>query len=400
MVDGGFNGPNGGGPQASVTARSTFEAAYGANTAAIFLYNAVYSWPVVDGYVITMPPLEAYASGINAQASIIIGQNADEYTTFCYYPFIDATSYYCGQAPNMMDHAYIIGLHYLDVSTTLAEYFAAVQGAFNGPKMTALRAGLFYNDLVGPVSGNQQNRAVQMANDAWFAQGIEAVTEALLVAPGRPSGSVYHYIFAHDSHQALLPYAHMGACHGCDLTYVLGFYTASVTYLSLLSPPSTNLHTIVPDADYNKVGNAMNRYWASMWHTNSPNTVGSGLPHWTPVSATDRQTMVFQGQFTLGAEMNPCVRFAACRTENTKDWRKTRKLFWNSAPASLSYTGCSEPVCTSAPVGTYSHFMASSIGFNCTYLPCCVYGSSAGRRKLLFGAPSSGVATGNCDPMC
>jgi len=384
-----------GGLAASDTPRATWESKYGAGSAEVFMYNDIHCWPVIDGYTMTQAPLEAYAAGTNAAATIVIGHNADEYGTFCFWPYISApASYYCGQSPDMYDEAWVFALYYLDSTASVAEIVAATFAAFTGTKMAQLRAGLYYSDIVDTLIA----KTIQMGTDAWFANGNQQIIEALLIAPGRPVGNVYHYLYAHDADSVHVPY--LGACHGCELTFVLGFYTASVSYLSLTAPASSGFGTIAVTAADNTVGAAMNGYWAAMFHTANPNTVGSGLPHWSPMSVTDKQTMVFQGLFPQGALMNPCVRLTGCRTESAKDWRMTKKVFWQSAPANLAYSYLPEPTCTSAPAGSYSHFAAERIGYNCSYLPCCTYGTTTGRRSLLFGAPSAAAATGSCDPIC
>lgn len=375
---------------------ATFELMYGPGSSAIFLYNTIQCWPVIDGYTLTMAPLEAYSSGINAAATMVIGHNADEYGTFCFWPFQGGpASYYCSPAPDMVNEAWIFAMYYLDSTATYAEIAAATFAANSGTKMAQLRAGLYYSDIIDTTMA----RTIQMGTDAWFANGNQQIIEALLVAPGRPVGNVYHYLFAHDSDSQYAPY--MGACHGCELTYVLGFYTQSVSYLSISAPASSGMGTMTVDAGATAVGAAMNGYWAALFHTANPNTVGSGLPHWNAMSVTDKQTIVFQGAFPQGALMNPCVRLTGCRTESAKDWRQTKKVFWSSPPASLTYAYLPEPVCTSAPAGYYSHAAATSIGYNCSFLPCCTYPTtSTGRRSLLFGAPSAAASTGSCDPMC
>jgi hypothetical protein len=234
---------------------------------------------------------------------------------------------------------------------------------------------------------------VQMGTDAWFANGNQQAIEALLSASARATGTVYHYVFAQDTDPD--NFGRMGACHGCELTYVLGYFKQSQTFLSSQTPPSMQAGTVVPSGGSTLVGNAMNAYWASMWYYGTPNTVGSGLPTWTPVSASDKQTMTFQEYYPTGALMNPCVRWLTCRTEPTKDWRSAQKQFFGSSPAAPAVA---QPACTSAPAGFASHFSAVAAGMTCSFLPCCTYTSTG--RRMLFGMPSTTTGSTACDAMC
>lgn len=393
IPDVGFGGSAGGGLPQSDTATQAFAAVYGASGATpdIFLYNSIHVWPVVDGFAMTKPPLESMASGNNAAASIVIGHNADEYGTFCYSPYF-TTNFACSTAPDKYNEAWILGMYYLPITATWTEIGAAVNAAAGGTKYQQLQGGLYYSDFA-EVDAVKPYMTVQMGTDAWFATGNMQMIEAALAAPGRVANTVYHYVFAHDSDPQ---YPWMGACHGCELTYVLGLYTVSTTYLSSQVPPSFNAAIVTMTAGNLAVGNAMNGYWASLFYNANPNAAGTGLPSWTAMAAHDKQTLVFSGDATLGAVMNPCARVASCRTENAKDWRMTKKLFWTSAPASVQDKFLPESVCTSAPSVFYSHSNPTAYGLNCSFLPCCKY--TSGRRSLLFGMPSTGATA--CDPMC
>jgi carboxylesterase type B len=373
----------------SFNATAAFDAVYGAGASALFLYNSIHIWPVVDGYIMTLPPLSAYASGINAGANIIIGHNSDEYSTFCYsYPFAPiAGTWACGTMPDAPNQGWIFAMFYLDVSATWDQIFAATNAVMSGTKIAQLGAGLFYNDIIDHV----EMMGVQMGTDAWFANGNKMAIEALLSAPGRATGTIYHFVFAQETDTLM---SKMGACHGCELTYVLGFFKVSQTYLSSQTPPSMGVGTVVPTGGSTLVGNAMNAYWSSMWYYGTPNTVGSGLPTWSPMSQSDKQTMTFQDSYPAGALMNPCVRWAMCRTEQAKDWRFAQKQFFSTSPSEPSLA---MPVCTSAPVGTTTHMNSAENGLTCSFLPCCTY-TSMGRR-MLFGMPSTTAATA-CDSMC
>jgi len=232
-----------------------------------------------------------------------------------------------------------------------------------------------------------------MITDSWFAKTINMAVNAITQQQGRVSGTVYVYLMAQDTDPDL---PKMGACHGCELTYVLGFYAVSSTYLKVQAPPSLGLLPYTVTADSTAVGLAMNSYWASIMYNQSPNAVGSGLPTWTPMYVNDKNTMTFNGGFPLGALMNPCVRFTTCRTEPSKDYRYAQKSFWEASPATPALA---TQTCTSAAVGQLSHTngaAATPTPLVCTFLPCCTYG--AGRRNLLFGMPTTGSTS--CDPVC
>merc|ERR1719231_824732 len=117
-----------------------------------------------------MPPLEAYASGNNAAATMVVGHNSDEYTTFCYSPPFAGIfgEWDCGTAPDVWNQAWIIGMYYLDKTATYSQIYAAVMTANSGTKMNQLKAGLFYSDIKS-YDGGVAQLGVQMGTDAWFA---------------------------------------------------------------------------------------------------------------------------------------------------------------------------------------------------------------------------------------
>lgn len=391
-----FSGAAAGGVAKSDTARAAFDAVYGAGSANIFTYNSIQCWPVVDGFYLTKAPLESMALGNNVAATIVTGHNADEYTTFC--GNANFADYACAPAPDVPNHAWPLGILYLPTQATFTEMAAAVNAAYGGAKIQAVKAGLYYSDIIGPVTsaGRGDQAAIQMSNDAWFAVNTMAFTQAALDAPGRLSGTVYYYVFAQETDPIFFSW--MGACHGCELTFVLGFYAMSQTYLTSMMPSSLGMSGGGRPGDL-AVGNAMNGYWAGIYYSANPNVGSTGLPHWYPMTTTDKNTQVFSGDITLGAASNPCMRAAYCRTEQSKFYRLAQKQFWGTVSSDTFHSYLAVPTCSAAPTVFGTHMMGSTLStpLNCSYLPCCTY--SSGRRSLLFGMPSSG-ASSSCDPMC
>lgn len=371
----------------SADLKTAFNTVYGTSGggASLFLYNSVHCWPVVDGWVLEKPPLESMSLGNNVGATIVSGHNMDEYWTFCGIP-----TWSCGPKPDIFDEGWPLGIAYVTQTATWPEMSAAIGGAFGGSKIQQVKSGLYYSDIVDQV----EMLAIQMGTDAWFGVNVPAFLQAALSAPGRSANTVYTYLYAQDV-DGQIGFPLTGACHGCELTFVLGFYTMGYTYLSSMMPASMGLSPVFGSGDL-AVGNAMNGYWASIYYTGNPNTVSNGLPTWTALSQSTHDTMVFSGDLTLGAAMNPCSRGTSCRTETTKDWRANIKQFWGSSPADIVNTYMAVPTCTAAPTVFTTHKFGYQIGINCSFLPCCTY--TSGRRNLLFGMPSS--ASTNCDPMC
>ena len=374
--DTGFNGPSAGGPASSTTSVAAFDAYYGAGASVLFGYNTINVWPVVDGFVMTVEPLTGWST-LNAGVSIIVGHNADEYSTFCYAGF-GSGGWQCPPTPfpDLLNIAWILGLEGTSSSMTYSAMYSAVTTTYAGAstpgtKMYALSNGLFYNDVSLALTTVAEQTAVQMATDAWFGNINTRMVESLYANPSRPAGTVYKYIFA-DETDPYLPV--LGACHGCELTYVHGFYLVSQTFVSSFFPPSTGLQTQVPSVDKITLGTTMNTYWAAMFNTGSPNVVGSGLPTWTASTATTINTMIFQaGISTTGAAMNPCIRIVHCRTEPALNFRVARNHFWGSAPTAEVETPAS---CTTPAIGGYSHISTTAQATSCTASSCASWCNS------------------------
>jgi len=256
-----------------------------------------------------------------------------------------------------------------------------------------------------------------MSTDAWFAAGVNQVTEALAGAYGR-TGGVYTYVSAADADSVQYPL--LGACHGCELAYTLGFYTAGQSFISNFVTYYYNYFNgylgqnpaVYPDPTYNTsaltnedmaVALAYNGLWASMYYTASPNPgqittpapYSKVLPYWAPITTVAKNTMVFSASVAAGAALNPCLRSSPCRTEPSAFYRQKAKMFFADAPSSINHNMVTGK-CTAAPTVFNSHYNGAAVGVTCTYKPCCTFSSR--RRSLLFGMPST--TTTDCDAMC
>merc|ERR1712205_43835 len=107
---------------------------------------------------------------------------------------------------------------------------------------------------------------------------------------------------------------HMGACHGCELTYVLGWYTEGNGYLAY----GRNTPHAVTAAE-NAMGVTMKRFWLNLMYNGAPGTVGSAS--WSANTASERHTIVFKASLTDGAALNPCLDTTTCRVEASNDYR-------------------------------------------------------------------------------
>lgn len=384
----------------SIAATASFDAKYGSRAAELVTFNTMHIWPVVDGLAMVTDPLTAYAT-TNAGITLVVGHNADEYTTFCYYPPMGG-SWACNpMVPDLPNHAWMLGTHDSTVEDDFATIFAAVMAKFSektivGTKMNALYQGLFYSDIQQLASDAPEQRIVQMGTDAWFTNGNDLIVAALLSNPARAADTVYHYVFGDDTDGSTFP--KMGACHGCELTYVLGFYLIGQTYLSSQLPTPLVIAQM-NDAEHQTLGKTMNTYWSGFFYNKDPNVAGEGLPTWKAMSATERNTMVFQAQFGgSGALLNPCVQFAICRTEPTKDFRKARKMLWSTGPAGQVMVP--DTCGTDMPKGTFSHI---AMGGSCPAYSCAAWCNAwTGGLAPCASCPVNSIVSGAayCSPWC
>lgn len=222
-------------------------------------------------------------------------------------------------------------------------------------------------------------RQVKSASDAWLSS-VTMIGDARLAYTG--GAATYRYLYAQEeaaSFSSLQP--GFGACHGCELSYVKGWYEMTgepnnyplSEYNSPLGGAGPYMSATYTATEL-QVGTTMKGYWSNFWTTGDPN--GAGLDTWSPIDRAAQHVMAFKAEFgTMGCSMNPCTMLSPCVAESAKDYRKAFHYFHNKG------TVMTPPTCD-APVGTFSH---KFIGSSCPIGECAC--TAASRRKLLFGAP-------------
>jgi len=382
------------------------------------------AWPVVDGYFLSLPPSKAYAAGTNALANVIIGHNVDEQATFY------NSGYFAGAVGNYFpaamastadtvfplaanaDRVGILGSYlpaYPDISTATPENLDTYMGnnfivtAMNTLDETAsitaiwIQAATYAQDATyltnfDSLYAAEQNayvKAVKPGSDGWLTACVTKAIAQIMSAPMRRPGTVFRYLFAEsgpDEFSNIQP--GWGACHGCELTFVLGMYengdpaTGSYPLSSYNNPLTIGLGMgsyIDFGPTYSSaeiaLGTTMKHYWVNFFSTGNPN--GAGVPTWDPVVGSTMNVMVFDADFTSagagGALLNPCLQTSPCVMEPALNYRKAYGDFMNTGVYTTPDT------CT-GPVGGFTH---ETVGSLCC--PAC----PTGRRSTLFGAPVS-----------
>lgn len=368
--------PNAWGP--SPTAVAAYEAKYGAGAFSFVAYNAYYSYPVVDGKYLTMPPLKAYAEGVNAAVNVIIGHNNDEYALFN-LPLPYSNLWADGQLLPDMSYVRATYTSKIDENSGVVAIMAEATAQLAVIKAEARK---YYADVLEPTSdynlGPSFNNmtwgmimqytspgymaGIQAYTDAWFMTGCTAASNSLLKG-GAAGRTVRRYLFAEPAivnngvwlastpqpmlYNGLPPFLVMGSYHGYELSYVWGGYTIGVSYLvNMLTGgyPVAN-----PSAAQVTLGNTVQGYWTSMMNT------GSAGDDWTPATASAGNHMVFSSSLPSGAAMNPCIQAVRCRDEPSLDLRDKKFAFWSTKSGDAALTPT---------------------------VPCC---TDAGTRSLLFG---------------
>ena len=180
--------------------------------------------PDVDGWVISSPPAEVFASGHEAAIPLIIGTTQREFGS-------DASP---EELRKMMQ----------EVTGDLAPKALSLYGLANGGTGTS-----------DPMYGS--------AADQWIADLIfrcpVSTETAWHAAAHHPT---YEYEFAH----AIPGQEAQGAVHSADLPYVFGFY-----------PKRGNISGNFGDTDF-KLADLIESYWTNFAKTGDPN--GGKLPHW------------------------------------------------------------------------------------------------------------------------
>jgi len=301
-----------------------FDAVYGDSTSFLFTYNSIHSWPVVDGYVLTSGPLEAYASGISTDVVVTVGHNADEYTSFyASGPYED----YLAFGYLLVDHYSIIAYATLAPDSSVSDF---INAHFAVAGETALLAEIdaYYSVITDPYQ-----KAVHMATDAWFSTQQRLITRILIDQPGRVSGTVYKYIFGGDVPTGLSDYGmgYFGACHGCELGFVLGLYEDGFAYMAYGQIP------VEFSAEQMTMGYTMKSFWLNMMYDGSFGTVGSIT--WEPITLTESHMIVFSADLPGGAALDPCVDFVGCKIDATDDYRGDIFYQWQDPTYSMTIAG-------------------------------------------------------------
>jgi len=319
----------------AISARVAFDAVYGAGAAGLITYNSIQCWPVVDGYVLTQAPLDAWASGVGAAVTIVVGMNADEYTTFYPNPKTDYLSaLYKGVVPYATaDLAFVLAMEDVSLTATCQQWLDAVWAAARDEALLRSIDGHYADidvDDLYPI-------AVQKSTDAWFASALRHIVSTLVGQSGRTPGTVYRYLFAAEPGTTVVgmmegALKHFGAAHGSELTYTLGWYVDNNGYLGY----NTSLPHDISAAE-SAMGTTMKRFWLNLMHGGTPGTVGTAT--WLANTASARHVMVFKPSLADGAALDPCLDTTACRVEPSNDYRATASLFWQDRRSAHSWAG-------------------------------------------------------------
>lgn len=210
--------------------------------------NAV-SHPIIDSYVLPVPPYGVFASGRENDVPVLIGSNAEE-------------------ARALMDPK----------AVTPTTFSAALSGNLGAPlPLINSIAGAYPHD----TAVQAQESAIDLETDLRF--GWDMWTWAVLQAhTGR--SPVYYYEF---KQSPPFPrgsvYAGWGASHFAELWYVFDHLQQ---YPWRWTP-----------ADH-RLADEMSSYWANFVKSGNPN--GAGLPHWPTYKGTDGDVLYLQSPITVG----------------------------------------------------------------------------------------------------
>jgi len=395
-------------------------------------------FPVVDGHFLTLPPHKAYANGINRFANIIIGHNVDEQATFYnsgfqanwtipeiyttggnYFPTAMAASeigplaapwaanvdgfglggyvpaYPDSTAANPANLGTYMGNNFIVTATNTLPVTATVTEIWTTAAAFATNSTFITNfDSLYAAESNDYIRAVKPGSDSWLTACVTKAIYGLMDGRSSSGGSVYRYLYAEsgpDEFSNNQP--GWGACHGCELAFVLGMYenddptTNSYPMSSYNNPLVIGLGMSLPpsglsfSATYSPaeiaLGTTMKKYWVNFFSSGNPNGAGdASLQTWVPVAdASTMNVMVFKSDFTStgGTALNPCLQTSPCVSEPALNYRKAHGDFMNTG----DYV---KPATCDSPVGGFTHEV---IGSSCLVCPPC----PSGRRSALFGAP-------------
>jgi len=317
----------------AIRAHTAFDAVYGAGAAGLITYNSIECWPVVDGHFLTQAPLDAWASGVGSAVTIVVGMNADEYSLFYPNPQADyGSEMYKGMLPyTTLDHSFVLAMEDVSLTATCQQWLDAIWAV---SRDTALLASIdsYYGDVAAGYP-----RAVQKSTDAWFASPLRHIVSTLVGQAGRAPGTVYRYLFAAEPGATVASmmenaFEHMGASHGSELTYTLGWYADQNGYLGY---GRDTPHTI--SMEEAMMGVTMKRFWLNLMYSGDPGTVDAVT--WSANTASARHTIVFKPSLAGGAALNPCLDTTACRTEPSNDYRAAASLAWQDRRGTYTWGG-------------------------------------------------------------
>jgi len=351
-------------------------------------------YPTIDGYALTMAPIDAWASGINNNVAVIIGENSDEWS-YGVQAVPDAT----GAMLDMGTFKAVVASG-LTATSTMAEFEAAWINYPASDTYSTVIDG-YFGGIVDPYQ-----RYVVAGTSGYFSSNIGMLLDALSTQTGRGFGTTHRYVFGEGlrpAAAAIIP--SMGALHTSELNYIWGYHLLNRNFVTDAMAPSAGvLYAAYTDAQ-NAMGLTMHKYWSNMFVMGTPNVAGDELPDWLPYTASAGNTILFKSEIPGGAAVNPCAMLYSCLPEPFYNFRKNVQAFFQSGYSSTQAAAAPMQTCTTPVVG-YSHapgfvmnpdysFSEVTMNYaaNCSIpisaypgsLPCCQYSRSR-KRDLLFGS--------------
>jgi hypothetical protein len=169
-----------------------------------------------------------------------------------------------------------------------------------------------------------------------------------------------------------------GACHGCELTYALGFYSEDYSYLGWGIMPQEFTDEEIA------MGDTMKSYWTNMFYDADPGTV-SGVA-WSPITLTERHMIVFKASYSGGAAVDPCIDTLACRVEPTNDYRAAEAGFWQDLRNLWHWFGPGPEDATVCTAGTSGPTMEAWVDHVATCDSSTEYVYADPADSLLYGS--------------
>lgn len=206
--------------------------------------------PVVDGWVIPVPPSAIFASGRQQKVPLLIGTNTDEGTLFVFEKVSTA------QDPQAAYENYVKSVYKENAETALS-VFAVEEG-------NVLRA----------------------MNDMFTQMGFAAGARYAALCQSKDIKDVYLYRFSRKPSYPMLPL--LGTCHGIELPYVFGNFTDWFSNIGT-SPDDLALK------------DTMMSYWTNFARNGNPN--GDGLPGWPAYTAGENRHQELDSEVTTGVDL-------------------------------------------------------------------------------------------------